>query len=106
MREVGPGRPLFRRGPYTQAATETPLRPIISDWRNFETWQLAGSPTALEAPTASGRNASRLTKNHPWTRPSPKEIDAFVTRRTAEAAPPTDFERGVRTVLFIDSVHR
>ncbi|NMG38796.1 methyltransferase [Chelativorans sp. ZYF759] len=91
MREVGPGGHFFGAA-HTQARYKDAFyAPIISDWRNFETWQLAGSPTALE-------RANRLWKERLAAYEKPaidpaiaEEIDAFVTRRTAEGGAPTDF---------------
>lgn len=91
MREVGPGGHFFGAA-HTQARYKNAFyAPIISDWRNFETWQLAGSPTALE-------RANRLWKERLAAYEKPaidpaiaEEIDAFVTRRTAEGGAPTDF---------------
>lgn len=91
MREVGPGGHFFGAA-HTQARYKNAFyAPIISDWRNFETWELAGSPTALE-------RANRLWKERLAAYEKPamdpaiaEEIDAFVTRRTAEGGAPTDF---------------
>jgi trimethylamine---corrinoid protein Co-methyltransferase len=78
MREVGPGGHFFGAA-HTQARYKNAFyAPIISDWRNFETWQLAGSPTALE-------RANRLWKERLAAYEKPaidpaiaEEIDAFV----------------------------
>ena len=44
--EVGPGGHFFGTA-HTQARYRTEFyRPLISDWRNYETWQDAGSPEA------------------------------------------------------------
>ncbi|MGY6707244.1 MAG: trimethylamine methyltransferase family protein [Rhizobiaceae bacterium] len=91
MREVGPGGHFFGAA-HTQARYKNAFyAPIISDWRNFETWQLAGSPTALE-------RANRLWKERLAAYEKPamdpaivEEINAFVARRTAEGGAPTDF---------------
>ena len=65
--------------------------PIISDWRNYESWQEAGSPTAIE-------RANRIWKERlaTYTKPAidpaiEEEIDAFVARRKSEGGAPTDF---------------
>ncbi len=45
--EVGPGGHFFGTA-HTQARYRSEFyRPLISDWRNFETWQDAGSPEAV-----------------------------------------------------------
>jgi trimethylamine---corrinoid protein Co-methyltransferase len=91
MVEVGPGGHFFGTQ-HTQDRYRTAFhRPMISDWRNYETWQEAGSP---EAPSKA---------NHIWKellaayQPPPmdpavrEELDAFVERRVAEGGVPTDY---------------
>ena len=49
MREVGPGGHFFGAA-HTQSRYRTAFfAPMISDWRNYETWREAGSPTAADA---------------------------------------------------------
>lgn len=84
IREVGPGGHFFGAA-HTLERYETAFYdPIISDWRNFENWQDAGSETATQ-------RANRLFKSvledftPPPLDPAVKEeLDAFVARRTAE----------------------
>lgn len=91
IREVGPGGHFFGT-PHTQSRYKTAFyAPIISDWRNFETWAEAGSPTAVE-------RANRIWKERlaayeePYMDPAIREeLDAFVERRKAEGGAPTDF---------------
>ena len=48
MREVGPGGHFFGCA-HTQARYRNAFfAPMISDWRNYESWQEAGSPTAYD----------------------------------------------------------
>ena len=91
MRDVGPGGHFFGT-PHTQARYRTAFfAPMISDWRNYETWREAGSPTAYDA-------ANRLYKDRlqnfvaPAIEPERREaMEAFVARRKAEGGVPTDF---------------
>lgn len=91
IRDVGPGGHFFGT-PHTQARYKTAFySPILSDWRNFETWAEAGSPTAIE-------KANRIWKERLATYEEPamdpairEELDAFVDRRIAEGGAPTDF---------------
>ena len=49
MREVGPGGHFFG-AEHTQSRYRTAFfPPMISDWRNYESWREAGSPTAFDA---------------------------------------------------------
>ena len=91
IRSVGPGGHFFGTQ-HTQDRYKTAFySPIISDWRNFETWAEAGSPTAME-------KANRVWKERlasyeePWMDPAIREeLDAFVEKRRAEGGAPTDF---------------
>jgi len=91
IREVGPGGHFFGT-PHTQSRYKTAFyAPILSDWRNFETWAEAGSPTAIE-------RANRIWKERlaGYERPAMdpairEELDAFVDKRIAEGGAPTDF---------------
>ncbi|HMA15363.1 MAG TPA: trimethylamine methyltransferase family protein, partial [Kiloniellaceae bacterium] len=84
IREVGPGGHFFGAA-HTLARYETAFyAPLLSDWRNFESWQLAGSETATQ-------RANRLYKQvledftPPPLDPAIREaLDDFVLRRTAE----------------------
>ena len=91
IRSVGPGGHFFGTQ-HTQDRYKTAFySPVISDWRNFETWAEAGSPTALE-------RANRVWKDRLATYEQPamdaairEELDAFVDKRKAEGGAPTDF---------------
>ncbi len=91
MREVGPGGHFFGAA-HTQERFRTAFhKPMISDWRNFETWQEAGSP---EAPGRANRIWKELLSAYepPAMEPAVREeLAAFVARRTAEGGVPTDF---------------
>ncbi|RBP18173.1 trimethylamine--corrinoid protein Co-methyltransferase [Roseiarcus fermentans] len=91
MREVGPGGHFFG-AEHTQSRYRTAFfAPMISDWRNYETWREAGSPTAADA---AGRVvAERLAAYAPPAfEPERREaLEAFVARRKAEGGAPTDY---------------
>ena len=62
------------------------------DWRNYETWEEAGSPRgAGQGQPRSGRNSWPPTSRRRWTRRVREELDAFVARRVAEGGVPTDY---------------
>ena len=91
MQEVGPGGHFFG-AQHTQSRYRNAFfAPMISDWRNYETWREAGSPTAYD--TAEKLYKARLAN---FTAPpiEPERLaalDAFVARRKAEGGAPTDF---------------
>jgi trimethylamine--corrinoid protein Co-methyltransferase len=89
--EVGPGGHFFGVAHTQDRFRDAFFRPAISDWRNFETWQEAGSPTALEH--GSRRVRSLLAAYEPpAVDPAVvAELDDFVARRVAEGGVETDF---------------
>ena len=91
IRDVGPGGHFFGTQ-HTQDRYKTAFyAPILSDWRNFETWAEAGSPTAVE-------KANRVWKERLASFEAPamdparrEELDDFVEKRIAAGGAPTDF---------------
>jgi trimethylamine--corrinoid protein Co-methyltransferase len=91
IRGVGPGGHFFG-AEHTQSRYRNAFyAPIISDWRNFETWSEAGSPTAVE-------RANRVWKDRLAAYQEPnmdpairEELNAFIDKRKAEGGAPTDF---------------
>ena len=91
IESVGPGGHFFGTQ-HTQDRYKTAFySPILSDWRNFESWAEAGSPTAMEKANRVWKD--RLaTYEQPYMDPAIREeLDAFVEKRRAEGGAPTDF---------------
>ena len=92
MREVGPGGHFFGCA-HTQARYRTAFyAPMISDWRNYETWQRGRHrrrPTTRR--TASGSSGSPPIEEPPMDPAIREELEAFVARRKAEGGVPTDY---------------
>lgn len=91
MKEVGPGGHFFGCEHTQSRYRNAFFSPMISDWRNYETWREAGSPTAYD-------KANRLYKEKLASFTPPPiddaikaELDAFVAKRKAEGGAPTDF---------------
>lgn len=81
IREVGPGGHFFGAA-HTLARFETAFYPpLLSDWRNFETWEEAGRPMSLDH---AGQLVSKLLAEY---QPPPldpaigDELDAFLAIR-------------------------
>lgn len=89
--DVGPGGHFFGTA-HTQARYRDAFyAPILSDWRNFESWQEAGSPTTMQ-------HANRVCKERLKAYEAPtlhasitEELDAYVAMRTAEGGVKTDY---------------
>ncbi len=91
MAEVGPGGHFFGCA-HTMARYQNAFyAPMISDWRNFEQWQSAGSPHASDKAQAVLKQVLN-TYQKPAIDPAvEEELDAFVARRTEQGGAPTDF---------------
>ena len=91
VREVGPGGHYFGTA-HTLERFETAFySPILSDWRNYETWQEAGSPTAFQKASAVWQRELAAYERPPMDPAIEEELDAFVARRKAEGGVATDF---------------
>ncbi|MDH3450899.1 MAG: trimethylamine methyltransferase family protein, partial [Gammaproteobacteria bacterium] len=89
--EVGPGGHYFGTA-HTRARYKSAFyAPLVSDWRNFETWQEAGSPTAMERTHALYRRLLDEYQPPPLDEGVREALDEFVAKRTAEGGAPTDF---------------
>ncbi|MBI2719616.1 MAG: trimethylamine methyltransferase family protein [Rhizobiales bacterium] len=91
MLEVGPGGHFFGAKHTLERYATAFYQPLISDWRNFQSWQQAGSPQAVEKANALWKQALAQYREPPMDAAIAEEIDAFVARRIAEGGEPTDF---------------
>ena len=91
IRDVGPGGHYFGTA-HTLERFETAFyAPIISDWRNFETWELAGSPTAMQKANAVWQKELAAYERPPMDPAIDEELTAFVAKRVEQGGAPTDF---------------
>ncbi len=91
MREVGPGGHFFGCA-HTQARYRHAFfNPMISDWRNYETWREAGSPTAYDTANRIYKQRLEAFEPPPIDPAIQEELEAFVARRKAEGGVPTDY---------------
>lgn len=91
MREVGPGGHFFGTQHTQDRYRSAFFAPMVSDWRNFESWEEAGSPTADQK--LAQLYPQLLEEFEPPTLDDAvrAELDAFVDRRVAEGGVKTDF---------------
>ncbi|MGH9270784.1 MAG: trimethylamine methyltransferase family protein, partial [Ilumatobacteraceae bacterium] len=91
VKEVGPGGHFFGVQ-HTQDRFRTAFhRPMVSDWRNYESWDEAGRPEAAGKAAQLAQlflDAYEPPAMDPTVR---EELDDFVARRVAEGGVPTDF---------------
>lgn len=91
IRDVGPGGHFFGTA-HTQARYKDAFyAPIISDWRNFESWQEAGSPQAIDKANQVYRKVLDDYQAPPLDQAIKEEIDEFVAKRIAEGGVETDY---------------
>jgi trimethylamine--corrinoid protein Co-methyltransferase len=91
IRDVEPGGHYFGTA-HTLERFETAFySPIISDWRNFETWGEGGSPTAYQKANAVWQKELAAYERPAMDPAIEEELDAFVAKRKAEGGAPTDF---------------
>ena len=89
MAEVGPGGHHFATA-HTLERYETAFyRPILSDWRNFETWSDDGARTATERANGIWKQLLAEYEPPPLDEAAAEAIDDYVERRRREieAAP-------------------
>ena len=89
--EVGPGGHFFGVGHTQDRYRDAFFAPMISDWRNYESWAEAGSPTA---DTKAAQLSAALLEDYeppPMADDVRAELDDFVARRVAEGGVATDY---------------
>jgi len=91
VRDVGPGGHYFGTA-HTLARYETAFySPILSDWRNFETWTEAGRPTTYDHANRVFKEKLNDYDKPPLDLAIEEELDDFVARRKREGGVATDF---------------
>src|SRR5262245_53161190 len=84
--EVGPGGHFFGSA-HTLERYETALyRPIVSDWRNYETWAEDGARTATERANGIWKQLLAEFEPPPIDPARAEAIDDFIARRKRELA--------------------
>lgn len=89
--EVGPGGHFFGTQHTQDRYRDAFYSPLLSDWRNFESWEEAGSPTAdLKAAEMVPKFLAEYVEP-PVPDEVKRELEDFVGRRVAEGGVATDF---------------
>lgn len=91
IRDVGPGGHYFGTA-HTMARYKTAFySPIISDWRNFESWTEAGAPDALQKANKVYKQLLNEYEQPALDAARREELDAFVAKRVEQGGVATDF---------------
>ncbi len=91
VREVGPGGHFFGAAHTQERYRDAFYAPILSDWRNFESWRDAGKPETWQKANQVFKDVLASSEEPPMDPAIREELDAFVARRTEEGGAPTDF---------------
>jgi trimethylamine--corrinoid protein Co-methyltransferase len=89
--EVGPGGHFFGVQHTQDRYRDAFFRPLISDWRNYEAWEEAGSPTSLDHAERVAAEMLARYEQPVLDDAVHEELDEFVARRIAEGGIETDF---------------
>ena len=91
VRDVGPGGHYFGTQHTMDRYKDAFYSPLISDWRNFESWEEAGSPDALQRANKVYKQALEEYEEPALDPAIREELEAFVTKRKQEGGVATDF---------------
>lgn len=91
IRDVGPGGHFFGTQHTLDRFRTAFYRPLISDWRNYETWEEAGKPESKERIVELVGELMATYEEPPMDPAVKEELAEFVERRKAEGGLPTDF---------------
>jgi trimethylamine--corrinoid protein Co-methyltransferase len=91
IREVGPSGHYFGIQ-HTQDRYQTAFyQPFVSDWRNYEAWEAAGSVWTPERAHRVFKDIIAGFEEPPMDVARREELADFVARRKSEGGAPTDF---------------
>ena len=91
VKDVGPGGHYFGTAHTMARYKDAFYAPLVSDWRNFETWQEAGSPTTYEHAHKLYKQILQSYEPPPLDAAIRDELNDFVARRKSEGGVATDF---------------
>ena len=91
IKDVGPGGHFFGTQ-HTQDRFRTAFyKPMISDWRNYESWEESGSPQAPAKANQIWKEMLAAYQPPEIDSAVKEELEAYVARRHAEGGVPTDY---------------
>jgi len=91
IKQVEPGGHFFGSEHTQERYRDAFYEPMISDWRNFESWQEAGSPLAVDKARQVFQQTLGDYQEPPLDQAIREELDEFVEKRIAEGGVETDF---------------
>lgn len=91
IKEVGPGGHFFGTEHTQQRYRDAFYAPVLSDWRNYESWSEAGQPTAMHKANQIYKERLALYETPPLDSAIQDELDDYVARRKSEGGVATDY---------------
>ncbi|HUG31451.1 MAG TPA: trimethylamine methyltransferase family protein [Acidimicrobiia bacterium] len=91
VNDVGPGGHFFGTPHTLERFRDAFYKPLLSDWRNYETWDEAGRPEAKEKMVELVDVFLSSYQEPPMDPEVRAELEEFVERRKAEGGVETDF---------------
>ena len=91
IREVGPGGHFFGTQHTLDRFRDAFYKPLLSDWRNYESWDEAGRPEAKEKMVELVDVFMDSYKEPPIDPDVRARLEEFVERRKAEGGVETDY---------------
>lgn len=89
--DVGPGGHFFGTAHTQSRYKDAFYAPLLSDWRNYESWFEAGQPTTMEKANTLWKQHLREYEAPPIAPEIAEELAEFVMRRKSEGGVATDF---------------
>jgi trimethylamine--corrinoid protein Co-methyltransferase len=86
MVEVGPGGHFFGAAHTLERYEDAFYQPLLSDWRNFETWREAGALDGTRRANAIWKELLKTYEQPPLDPAIREELEAYATRRKQEIA--------------------
>lgn len=91
IRDVGPGGHFFGTQHTQERFKDAFYAPVLSDWRNFESWQEAGSPTAMQKANRIWKQRLADYQQPPMEPARREQLDAYIAVRKKHGGVKTDF---------------
>ena len=91
IKEVGHGSHFFGIQHTQDRYEEAFYSPFVSDWRNFEAWELSGAVWTAERAHGVFKEIINTFEEPPMDAALRSKLEDFVARRKSEGGAPTDF---------------
>lgn len=91
INDVGPGGHFFGTAHTQERFKEAFYSPVLSDWRNFESWEEAGRPDAMQKANRVWKERLANYEEPPIDAGIKSELAEFVAKRKEQGGVATDF---------------